>query len=1028
MPIIGRFFPETENREAVFVRYNDEPLLEQWQDDLNTGNHHCVIVKRSLSTFVFIIHSSRVILKMTAVFDDDRYCFVAKECESYISLEDAHIEFDEATLLDENFHLNKKYSIEKSFELAVKPEGWKYKNIQCVQTTLNLFDELAPLDSYNAVLEELRRKEDIRLREESENLNAKKQLDVWTDYIKEEKRILEWADKPFKLGNSEPDIKKDMVNIETISKITSPADSFMLEEISSIIGGEINDNTLTMTLEEFKKWQENDSEAIEADIQDEITLKMNVYCDGHWNAKEFKEDYGYGADFYYGIFNRFDKSIQLTYKSKTPNNVFEFYNRVNNSYRFHESEPTSKVKISFSLSVTTIESDDDRKKRIDILSSRKLYSKPNNEGIYLGTLSKRGSDKKNLRIILPQEKEDKKVATDFFKKRSHTSIYPGLVLEKALLDRESDALEKLNHPEKLKNKKLKDFIFNSCRAQAVEKFAGLNSDEIAQTSEYVDCEQTQMLSLNSSQQEAVVKGLFATDLCLLQGPPGTGKTTVISELIWQHIRNDQQQRIMLTSQTNLAIDNALNRLFSNSAIIEGTPSWRNMMLIKPIRIADMDKIEEEGLPFSKGRFDDWVAGKDDEISSNNIVYRWMTHIAKRVEDNDAYADVLSEWKLSLCNPSLYMRGIFARQYKRDSNVLCMTCGKVDSKDFKEYEQGKGFDVVIVDEASKATLPELLMPLCYARKSIIIGDHRQLPPVIFEDDFFQKIRNIDPDLEAKLDKQFKHELVDESLFKRLIMHPNLSPSIKATFNIQYRMHPDINAVISQFYVTDSGGLSCGLNKAKVDAPDFSEKDSRYHGLSLDRFIQPNVHTIWVDVPDGREQGGDGTSSFNEKEVEAVKLVLEALAKSDGFSRYMNYWYNCKNIETRITESKIGIISFYAAQVNRIKRSIQSFCDRNKIKVSTKSVDKFQGQESGIVIVSTVRTKNLGFTRTPERLNVALSRARRLLIIVGNSAFYSSDKAKTEEGQNIYRNVIEKIKDNNNFDVFIDYRELKKLLGY
>ena len=144
--------------------------------------------------------------------------------------------------------------------------------------------------------------------------------------------------------------------------------------------------------------------------------------------------------------------------------------------------------------------------------------------------------------------------------------------------------------------------------------------------------------------------------------------------------------------------------------------------------------------------------------------------------------------------------------------------------------------------------------------------------------------------------------------------------------------------------------------------------------------------------------------------------------------MNYWYNCKNIETRITESKIGIISFYAAQVNRIKRSIQSFCDRNKIKVSTKSVDKFQGQESGIVIVSTVRTKNLGFTRTPERLNVALSRARRLLIIVGNSAFYSSDKAKTEEGQNIYRNVIEKIKDNNNFDVFIDYRELKKLLGY
>lgn len=103
MPIIGRFFPETENREAVFVRYNDEPLLEQWQDDLNTGNHHCVIVKRNVSTFVFIIYSLRVVLKMTAAFDDERYCFVAKECKSYSSLEDARIEYDEAALLDKNF-------------------------------------------------------------------------------------------------------------------------------------------------------------------------------------------------------------------------------------------------------------------------------------------------------------------------------------------------------------------------------------------------------------------------------------------------------------------------------------------------------------------------------------------------------------------------------------------------------------------------------------------------------------------------------------------------------------------------------------------------------------------------------------------------------------------------------------------------------------------------------------------------------------------------------------------------------------
>ena len=406
----------------------------------------------------------------------------------------------------------------------------------------------------------------------------------------------------------------------------------------------------------------------------------------------------------------------------------------------------------------------------------------------------------------------------------------------------------------------------------------------------------------------------------------------------------------------------------------------------------------------------------------------MKHIAQRVDNNEIYVDVLSEWISSLYNPTLSLRKVFAEQYIEDSNVLCMTCGKVDSNDFKLYEDNEGFDVVIVDEASKATLPELLMPLCYAKKSIIIGDHRQLPPVIFEEDFFQKIREIDPELEANLDRQFKHELVEKSLFKRLITHPNLSSSIKATFNVQYRMHPDINDVVSQFYSADSDGLKCGLNMAKVNNSDFSEKDSRYHGFKFGQFIQPDVHIIWVDVPDGMEQGGEGSSSFNEQEVEAVKLVLEALASSEGFNDYMKHWAKCDNNETRLTESKIGIISFYAAQVRKIRKTIQSFCDHRGIKVSTKTVDRFQGQESGIVIVSTVKTKKIGFTRTPERLNVALSRARRLLIIVGNSTFYSSDRARTEDGQYIYKNVIERIKDSSNNDVFIDYRELKKLLGY
>ena len=1016
MQIFGNLLQETDNRPAIFIRYDDLPLLEKWQDYLNTDVHRCVIIKKNAMTFVIIICPSQVTLEISTTFDDERNCFKAKECKSLNSLESTSIEIDKVKHID------------RSFELAIKPEGWKYKNIQSLVASSNLHDEIESLDNYDVIIEELRRQEEIRLREEKENDNARKQLEVWTQYVKKERELLEGANKPFALGTSLPDIKKSLVDIEILPHITSAANSGLLEEIAGVIGGTAVGNKLVMTLEEFMKWQESEEKEIDAKVSGQMTLQMDARCDGYWEAKSFKEDYGYGREFYFGWFESATNSIELTYKSTNKEKIIEFYERVNDSFRFSGTVPMSKVRITFALVVTITESEDERKKRIEILSSRDLYSKPNMGGVYLGRLSKKGSDKRHLRIILPEKKEERQAAKDFFKENGHTFIYPDLIKDKVLLNREFDALNKLGTPQKLQNKLLKDFIFNSCRAQATEEFVGLTSDAMSMTPQYLDCKGTQMLSLNPSQQEAVVKGLYAKDLCLLQGPPGTGKTTVISELIWQHIRKNQQIRIMLTSQTNLAIDNALNRLFSNSAVMEGTSAWRNMMLIKPIRKADTDNIVEEGQPFSKERIDDWITGIDEATSSNNIVYRWMNHIAQRIDDNDVYADVLSEWKSSLYNPSLSMRTIFARQYLQDSNVLCMTCGKVDSKDFNEYEAGEGFDVVIVDEASKATLPELLMPLCYARKSIIIGDHRQLPPVIFEDEFFQKIQEIDPELEAELDKQFKHEIVDESLFKRLIMHPYLSQSIKATFNVQYRMHPDINAVISQFYDTDSGGLSCGLNKAQVDVPDFSEKDSRYHGLSFGRFIQPNVHTIWVDVPDGMEQGGEGSSTFNEKEVEAVELVIEALAKADGFRSYMNYWENCRNTETRITESRIGVISFYAAQVQKISSGIQSFCDRNNIKVFTKSVDNFQGKENGIVIVSTVRTKKLGFTRTPERLNVALSRARRLLIIVGNSTFYSSDKAKTDEGKYIYRNVIEEIKNDNNNDVFIDYRELKTLLGY
>ena len=112
-----------------------------------------------------------------------------------------------------------------------------------------------------------------------------------------------------------------------------------------------------------------------------------------------------------------------------------------------------------------------------------------------------------------------------------------------------------------------------------------------------------------------------------------------------------------------------------------------------------------------------------------------------------------------------------------------------------------FDTVIMDEASKATPPELLLPLCYAQKSIIIGDHRQLPPMLNEKSFREALLDLKDTDATKLSEEIDREFVETSQFKRLILNPNVSPTIKSTFNLQYRMHQYINDVISQFYESD-----------------------------------------------------------------------------------------------------------------------------------------------------------------------------------------------------------------------------------
>jgi hypothetical protein len=492
--------------------------------------------------------------------------------------------------------------------------------------------------------------------------------------------------------------------------------------------------------------------------------------------------------------------------------------------------------------------------------------------------------------------------------------------------------------------------------------------------------------MNENQKKAVATAVAAPDFAIIQGPPGTGKTTVIAEIIWQEIRRNPKVKILLTSQTNLAVDNALGRL-------KGKPG------IRPARILPQSKSESERLNFDEKRYllsqlDQW-AETPNENNIDNGAKLWIDRIKENISTNEKYADALSKWKNELESADKMMRREFVTTYKENINLVAATCSICGSWQFREIytklfnDKEEAFDVVIMDEASKATPLEMAVPMVWGKKIIIIGDHKQLPPMMQEGNILDALKRIGRKDLADRIEQFK-----ESQFELLYeASSKLKNSLVAHLNEQYRMHEQIMNTINHFYKDENNGqdgLICGI-KQYMDSNNPDNGGSRYHGIQFEPFMNPGRHVLWVDVPDLEDKQAIGsTSRTNKAEAEAISLVIKALKKSSGFSEFME---KQKSKE----DKEIGIITFYGAQAALIEEMKKTGKLDTAYNYRINVVDKFQGMERNIVIISTVRSNNdkdFGFTSDPRRINVGFSRAKCLLIIVGNRSFLSknSDYAK------------------------------------
>lgn len=647
------------------------------------------------------------------------------------------------------------------------------------------------------------------------------------------------------------------------------------------------------------------------------------------------------------------------------------------------------------------------------------------EGILIGKLIRKEKDKLKFKItdafdeIINGRFEDR-IELSELKKGFIKPIFPG---ELTNIGRMIRAMKKVTEPNTRNgfpvNQNLPNFLFDPNEARQS------STDLEEEKQKVIENLNEPLLKDQPKQLEAVAKTLLAKDLALIQGPPGTGKTTVIAEIIWQTLSRDPKAKLLITSQTNLAVDNALERI-------------KGKKLVRPIRVGNIDKFEDEGKVYSNDRIKSWIqaktGSKEETQNYDNAVCQWIENVKEKCSKEEKYAKAVSKWKKGLDEKDVLIKSTFSTAYYEYVNVFAATCSECGSRNFSdtyqmtfnqnsERKSEPEFDLVIMDEASKATPPELVLPLTLGKKVVIIGDHKQLPPMIDEKEFGEALEAVGA---KKLIEDWTKDDYKVSQFEKLFK--NAPKNFVASLDTQFRMHEQIMNCISEFYSDQEeleNGLICGI-KGEMNIPDFNVKPSRWHGLSLVPFIEPKHHAIWVNVETPEDKVG--TSYENEGEIKAIQTILRALTKAEGFEQYQKHF-------KKDEDKEIGIITYYMPQMQSIRKAMypqftknewrnfeqHKFKNEFQIPFRINTVDRFQGMERNIIIVSTVRSNKqykeergkkipidnnkypfaLGFARELQRINVGFSRAKRLLIVVGNEKHFSHKPEYQQAIQKMHR---------------------------
>ena len=430
-------------------------------------------------------------------------------------------------------------------------------------------------------------------------------------------------------------------------------------------------------------------------------------------------------------------------------------------------------------------------------------------------------------------------------------------------------------------------------------------------------------ALDESQKKAFLMAIDGSPVSLIKGPPGTGKTHVINAVV-QYITKELGEKVVISSQTHVAIDNVLDKLMENYD------------LIIPNRITNR-RNKYAGEYIDTTLFKTW--GK--EFSQHNL-RAINKDLAGRIAEDMSHFKGERKFFFS------------ERTAPSDYSVIGATTTTSAIGGARGLEVLKGYDWLIIDEVSKCPITEVLRYLPYVKHIIMVGDDFQLAPLLeFQKD---EVKNLPSYDEEKFDRL--HVIYENSVFATTLDKARKAGRL-VTLNVNYRSVSQVLGAYNVFYDNELKNMRESVKPTKVQL-----KDGGKLGNDKDVFF--------VDVKNGKETRDSGaTSRYNIEEIEATAEILRILMEE---------------VIDPINVS-VSAIFPYAAQIEKFQKKNIDLINAAKKHFKSfeiDTVDAFQGRETDIVLVNTVVTDSSqrNFLNDFRRINVSMSRARDKLFVFGN----------------------------------------------